>query len=387
MHVLSSGTNGRLKPASIAAGRWWQIFLPISLLVCGHALAQVSMTNQWVLNVDICDSTPAIGDDGTLYLGSFHEKFWAVSSNGVVKWTFPTDSEIRSSAAIGSDGTIYFGCRDRKLYALDENGKKKWAFATGGWVDSSPALAQDGTIYFGSWDKYFYALKPDGSVKWRFETGGEIDSSPAVGADGTIYFGAHDKKFYALTPEGRKRWEFPTGGQIISSPALSSEGVIYFTSVDGVLHAVNPDGSARWQLRTGGITPSSPVIGSDGTIYLGVNEGLWAVTSDGKQKWNHFLYNSFTSSPTLVDGDMIYVVSPGHELFAFDPANELRWSVLTVDYDHGMSPAVDRNGTVYTESRAQTMVAVKARALLAETPWPKFRANYRNTGNVKDRRP
>lgn len=36
--------------------------------------------------------------------------------------------EIESSQAIGSDGTIYFGSRDRKFYALTPDGKLRWSF-------------------------------------------------------------------------------------------------------------------------------------------------------------------------------------------------------------------------------------------------------------------
>ena len=131
----------------------------------GGAATSPSPTNRWEVAHDFGDSSPALGSDGTIYFGSFHQKLWAVSSTGVVKWTFKTGSEIKSSPAIGSDDTVYFGCRDRKFYAVSRQGKEKWEFSTGAWVDSSPALARDGTLYFGSWDKCFYALNPDGSLK------------------------------------------------------------------------------------------------------------------------------------------------------------------------------------------------------------------------------
>ncbi|MBU4354929.1 MAG: PQQ-binding-like beta-propeller repeat protein [Proteobacteria bacterium] len=119
---------------------------------------------------------------------------------GTQKWAFmpAIGYEIRSSPAIGADGTIYVGSNDKKLYALNPDGTQKWAFATGYQVGSSPAIGADGTIYVGSYDGKLYALNPDGTQKWAFATGGWVMSSPAIGADGTIYVGSLDWKLYAV---------------------------------------------------------------------------------------------------------------------------------------------------------------------------------------------
>ena len=57
-----------------------------------------------------------------------------------------TDSNIASSPAVGSDGTVYVGSRDKHLYAINTNGTQKWKFLTGGAVDSSLALGPDGSV-------------------------------------------------------------------------------------------------------------------------------------------------------------------------------------------------------------------------------------------------
>ena len=71
---------------------------------------------------------------------------------------------IDSSPAIGADGTIYVGSEDDNLYALTDNGTSgslKWKYATGIVIESSPALGADGTIYVGSNDNNLYALTPE----------------------------------------------------------------------------------------------------------------------------------------------------------------------------------------------------------------------------------
>ena len=347
------------------------------------------LTNEWSLSIgDYSDSAPAVASDGTIYFGTFKGKLWAVSPHGSRKWTFAAQNEVKSAPAVGSDGTVYFGSRDCRCYALRPDGQKRWEFRTGGWVDSSPALAHDGTVYFGSWDKNFYALNVDGSKKWEFATRGEIVSSPAIGLDGTIYFGSHDRKFYALAPNGDKKWEYATGGPILSSPAINKDQCLYFTSVDGCLYALNLDGKLRWQLRTGGIRESSPVIGMDGTIYVGVNPELWAISPDGQMKWGRVggEENPMDASPVILADGSIWCVSRYGMLCCFNPGGERREMKYLFGYGYG-SPAIGPTGAIYVPDwgvPGRGFSALHAGAALAHTPWPKFRGNARNTGNIQD---
>jgi outer membrane protein assembly factor BamB len=111
------------------------------------------------------------------------------------------DEELRynvgvSSPAMGLDGTIYVGHADG-LYALDgATGKVKWSYGAAS-VVSSPAVGKDGTVYFGSMDGNLYAIK-DGAFRWQVLTGGQVNSSPAIGDDGTIYAMSDDGYMYAV---------------------------------------------------------------------------------------------------------------------------------------------------------------------------------------------
>jgi outer membrane protein assembly factor BamB len=215
-----------------------------------------------------------------------------------------------------------------------------------------------------------------------------IVSSPAIGTDGTIYFGSHDRKLYALSPKGDKKWEFATGGPIISSPAINGNQCLYFTSVDGCVYALNLDGSLRWRLRTGGITESSPVIGPDGTIYVGVLQHLWAISPEGKKKWGRIGGEDFPFDPTpvvLSDGTICIVSSFG-EIYYVSPQGGYEQKRYLHGYGYG-SPAVGPNGDIYVPDRGLAAVgfsALHAGVALARTPWPRFRGNSRNTGNIQD---
>ena len=75
-------------------------------------------------------------------------------------WEFETGANIYSTPAIGVDGVLYVGSDDTNFFALDaKTGKEKWSLKTGGKVDSSPLVGSDGTVYFGSWDGKVYAVK------------------------------------------------------------------------------------------------------------------------------------------------------------------------------------------------------------------------------------
>ena len=94
---------------------------------------------------------------------------------------------VISSPAIGSDGTVYVGSFDSKLYALDPaTGAVRWSFATSDHIYSSPALGQDSAghpdgVYIASADGSVYALSPSGRLRWRYDTGDAIRSSPVLG--------------------------------------------------------------------------------------------------------------------------------------------------------------------------------------------------------------
>ena len=69
-------------------------------------------------------------------------------------WEFETGGQVQSSPAIGEDGTIYFGSKDGKLYAINgKTGIKLWEFETANPLISSPSIGSYGTVYVGSSDK------------------------------------------------------------------------------------------------------------------------------------------------------------------------------------------------------------------------------------------
>ena len=104
-----------------------------------------------------------------------------------------------SSPVIGVDGTIFVGSSNADLCAINPDGSEKWRYATGAGVYSSPAVGEDGTVYIGSYDDKIHAVHADGSAKWSYTVGGDIRSSPTIGSGGALYIGSDDRILYALS--------------------------------------------------------------------------------------------------------------------------------------------------------------------------------------------
>jgi hypothetical protein len=191
---------------------------------------------KWRLSIGGSTSSPAIGADGTIYVGGYNPYLCAINPNGTLKWEYWTEGAVESSPAIGLDGTIYVGSFDHHLYAINPNGMLKWKYETKDCVRSSPAIGADGTIYVGSDDFHLYAINPDGALKWRYETRTPIRSSPAIGADGTVYIGSEYGHFYAISLNGILKWEY-AGFMYRSSPAIGIGSTVCVGSFDIYFYA------------------------------------------------------------------------------------------------------------------------------------------------------
>jgi outer membrane protein assembly factor BamB len=313
-------------------------------------------------------STPGLGADGTVFVGSADHTFLAVSPAGRVRWRIRTGGIVDAAAAVSADGDVTFGAgdellrhvrggalrhgqhrvlwtarpslpaaggqqvrwwegnvalgRDGDLYAGNTgggayrfraaSGRRVWAHASGNAVWTTPAFAADGTYYWGSLDLQAFALKADGTQRWATTTLGYVVSSPALGTDGTVYVASFDGKVYALDGRtGAVRWTFQTRDHVYSSPALDERDgklrAIYLASTDGSVYAISPQGTQLWRYDTGDVVRSSPVLGR---------------TSSGA-------------------GRIVYVGGGDGNLYALDAATgQRRWSFDTTP---GTPALADRN--------------------------------------------
>jgi outer membrane protein assembly factor BamB len=258
-------------------------------------------------------SSPAIGNDGTIYVGSMDSRLYAVNPNGVEKWrqtvtgSINTSCSIHSSPVIAPDGTLFIQdsfC----LGAISPQGILLWHTKCGestAGSKNSPSMADDGTLYLGESDSLL-AMNPDGTLKWGYRIPDlwDIYTTAAIGSDGTIYEGT-EKGLFAIRPDGTMKWIFnpPVFGDNCISPVIGSDGTVYWMTYYSMLGggwffvAIRPDGTERWRIPVS--TPeifanrTACVIGSDGTLFV--------PTSDWLNDSNQYLKAYYSPPPEVID--------------------------------------------------------------------------------------
>lgn len=327
-------------------------------------------------------SAPAIGPDGTIYVGSSDSSVYAVNPDGTTQWRYLTGGNVASSPAFAPDGRLYLGSDDNYIYCLTPSGKLFWRYYVGGDA-TSPAIAADGTVYVGSSNKNVYALNPDGTLRWRYSTGGYIQSSPAIAADGTIYIGL-STCLYVLNPDSTLKWQYDTRDDVRSSPAIGSDGTVYFGTDSRTIsdfYALNPDGTVRWGL-SGDRVRSAPAIGTDGAVYFGsIDNYLYATNPDGTLKWRYQTGGNVDAGPAIAADGTVYFGADDNFLYALYSDGTLKWRYET-EGNVESSPTVGSDGTIYFTSEDGYLYALKGTSPLADSPWPKFHHDLRNTGRV-----
>lgn len=344
---------------------------------------------------DAITCSPTVGPDGTVYVGSNDNKFYAYNPNGSLRWSQTAGSIFdTSSATIGSDGTIYAGCTDGNVYAWTPAGALKWKYAVptpsassglDNGLDSSPALAADGTIYIHADDGHLYALNSSGTLKWTANVSGFSYAAPTVAPDGTIYLGTDGGLLYAFNADGSTKWTFSapvSGEEIYTAAAIDSSGNIYFGTLSGNFYSLDPSANLRWKYSVGDGITSAPAI-ANGTVYFGAYDGnLYALsTASGSLSWKYALGTQVRASAPAVDANgVVYVGCYDHNVYAVGPTGSLVRIYASDDVIRS-SPVISGT-TLYFGSEDHKLYAFNIGVSRAASDWPMYQFDDQRPGRA-----
>ncbi len=302
----------------------------------------------------------AVVDAQRVYVGTLDGRLYALQrESGATVWTADVGDRIRSAVAV-DDEHVYVGSENRTLSALDaSSGDEVWSARFDAPVVSGPTLVDGRLLAVAETIRSFDPST--GTQQWTTPI---ATATGPPSSDGRQAFVGTNRGITAVDlATGRRTWQFGTGTYVYPSPAVGERGV-YGVDVEGNLYALATDGSERWRHSFADRVDCSPAVDGDRVYVSGVGS-LWAFDpATGAVEWEHDLGNDvYWNSPVVTD-DTVFV-GTGESLHAVDAASgEERW----ID-DGGAywTPALV-DGRLYTATEDSVRVVDDASAV--ETPSP-----------------
>ncbi len=310
-------------------------------------------------------SSPVVAVDGTVYVGSADENFYALNAaDGSLAWQIACEGIIDSAALLDDEGRLYFGAGDGMLRSADaKTGVVGWTMAADApsvngayinWFEGNVGIGLDGTLYVPNDNYFVYAVdRATGTPVWRFKMPDQTWSLPAVDTQngGTLYIGNNNMvpllgpNAYSISPDGAQNWSDSITGTIAASPMLTSAGLVVVGAFDGYEHAFDEQGNDVWKFAARDHIYSSAAILPDGTIIAASADGsVYDLDpATGAENWQFDTPAPIRSSPSVdADGNIYFGCGDGN-LYVLNPNGKLRWSLLLIDADRNdlnSSPAL-----------------------------------------------
>ncbi|WP_298520007.1 chitobiase/beta-hexosaminidase C-terminal domain-containing protein [uncultured Methanobrevibacter sp.] len=230
----------------------------------------------------ISGSTPAVAQDGSLYMVSADHELVIINFDGSLRNATFIDTgylnrvisntqNTQISVTLGDDGIVYVINRIRSYLT------ESFSTVAGG-------RHAQGTVY------YYYAVNAfylNGTMKWTMtrnvtelvsEFRETVSGAPSY-YKGVLYITGNDNLIAVNASNGKFLWmkEIAHSDSTASSPLISANEILYVTSANRV-YAFSLNGDLIWQykIRDAPVSYSSPVLDDSGTLIVTTDRGIYA---------------------------------------------------------------------------------------------------------------
>jgi len=216
----------------------------------------------WPFKTQAALWAPPATDGKYLYLAAMDHNIYKLDpATGKQVWASgDLGGAMIGTPAIGPDGTLYVGTFNSQLLAVNsQDGKVIWHAPAAGWVWASPVLVGD-TVYFGDLNGTMNAVGLDGTVKWSVTpdstTTHRAIVDKALVVKDTLYFSSETGALYALDITNgnvREGWPKQIGGKLYTGPQAAGDLILVapvgLTSSDKssvLMVALDSSGTQQW---------------------------------------------------------------------------------------------------------------------------------------------
>ncbi len=156
---------------------------------------------------------------------------------------------------------------------------------------------------------------------------------------------------FTFGPDKKVRWVSKLTGKVTSSPVVGEDAA--YAVIGTTLAALNKtNGSVKWQVPLNGESLGGITIGKDGTLYVGTVKGktLYAVSGDGKIKWQYAAEGQIDSAPALGNDNSVYFTAKDQCVYALNANGSFKWKYKVSGISGSIqlsAPVLAPDGTVY----------------------------------------
>jgi len=249
---------------------------------------------RWQLDTDgEADTAATLAPWGAILMAA-GKVLYAVRPDGNVLWRVKAQRKLYGSPAVGPDGTVYVGSQDDRLYAVTREGRIRWSTSLGADVDCAPSVDDDGTVLAGADGGAIVALEgASGKMRWRAQVGGHVRGSLTITRAGAVVAGTYGPAPAVVAIDiatGRELWRFAVQGTgatefgVHGSPVEDAAGNLYFGAQDDVVYSLTGDGRLRWRVGTGGDVDAPVILAGSGRLLAASDDGKLYCVVDREER-------------------------------------------------------------------------------------------------------